>query len=150
MSSQKYAAPLALEISVSWLFATILLVAHGIALILVFLIPQLPMVVSSILAAALAVHAGFSVSRHALLRAQRSVVRLLWNAADVWSLTFRDGTTTEAQLLSGSFVHPILTVLNFRITRWRRVSVVIFPGRVDAEIFRKLRVRLRLTRTSVE
>lgn len=150
MSSQKFAAPLALEISPSWVFAALLLGAHGVALILTFLIPQLPMVVSGVLAAVFAAHAGFSVSRHALLRAPRSVVRVLWNAADVWSLCLRDGTTLEAQLVPGSFVHPLLTVLNFRITRWRRVSVVIFPGRVDAEMFRKLRVKLRLTRTSPE
>lgn len=150
MSSQKYAAPLALEISPSWLFAALLLGVHGVALILIFLIPQLPLEVCGVLAAALAAHAWISVSRHALLRARRSVVRVLWTATNTWLLSLHDGTASDAQLLPGSFVHPLLTVLNFRITRWRRVSVVIFPGRVDAEMFRKLRVKLRLTRTSPE
>lgn len=150
MSSQKYAAPLALEIAPSWWLGALLLSVHAMTITLLFLLPDLPITLSIVLAAALAVHAGFSVLHHALLRTPRSVVRLLWNAEDVWILTLRDRTTVETQLVPGSFVHPLLTVLNFRITRWRRAPVVIFPGRVDAEVFRKLRVRLRLTKTSPE
>lgn len=150
MSSQKYAAPLALEIAPSALFAALLLCVHSAAIMLVFLLPVVPLIVSIVLATGIAAHAFYSVLRHALLRAPESVVRVLWNAEDVWLLSLRNGTTREAKLVPGSFVHPLFSVLNFKLTRWRGASLVIFRGRVDVEQFRKLRVRLLLTKTSPE
>jgi len=75
-----------------------------------------------------------------------------WDTNDVWHLTRRDGSETKADLQGDSFVHPALTVLNFRVagTR-RRESAVIMPDTLAVDLFRKLRVRIKLHgRNSVE
>lgn len=143
MSSNTYAAPLALEISPSVPFALALASAHGGAVAVLVMLP-LSYELLLMLTFLIVVHAVYVVRRHALLWNARSVVRLLWDAQDEWTLTRRDGTKFYAKLLPGSYLHPLLTVLNFKVTRWHRVSVVILPPRVDTENFRQLRVRLML------
>ena len=149
MSSNTYAAPLALEISPLVPFALVLACAHGgVAAVLVML--PLPYELVAVLTVIVAAHAVHAIRRHALLRDARSVVRVLWDVQDEWRLTCRDGTTFYARLLPGSYLHPLLTVLNFKVTRWRRVSVLILPKRVDVEGFRQLRVRMMLARSLPE
>ena len=143
MSSNRYAAPLALEIAPSVPFVLVLAGAHGGVVIVLAMLP-LDYGLVAVLTLLVMVHAGYAIRRHALLRDAQSVTRVGWDAQDQWTLTRRDGTTCSARLLPGSYLHPLLTVLNFKVTRWRRVSVVILPTRVDTEGFRQLRVRLML------
>jgi len=149
MSSNTYAALLALELSPSVPFALVLACAHGGAAAVLAMLP-LPYEWVVVLTVLVAAHAVYAIRRHALLGDARSVVRVLWDVQDEWRLTRRDGTTFYARLLPGSYLHPLLTVLNFKVTRWRRVSVVILPKRVDAERFRQLRVRMMLVSSSPE
>jgi hypothetical protein len=149
MSSNTYAAPLALEISPSVPFALVLACAHGGAVVVLALLP-LPYWLIAVLTVVVLAHAVHAIRRHALLRDAKSVVRVLWDAQDEWRLTRRDGTTFYARLLPGSYRHPLLTVLNFKVSTWRRTSVVILPKRVDAEAFRQLRVRMLLVSSSPE
>lgn len=143
MSSNTYAAPLALEIAPSVPFALALACAHGGAAAVLVILP-LPYELIAVLTFLVVAHAVYAIQRHALLWDPKSVVRVLWDAQDEWTLTRSDGTRFYAQLLPGSYLHPLLTVLNFKVTRWHRTSVVILPRRVDAEGFRQLRVRLML------
>lgn len=117
--------------------------AHAGALGVLAMLPA-PDWIIVVLTVVVVAHAVYSIRRHALLRDAGSVVRVLWDAQGQWTLTQRDGTAFSAKLLSGSYLHPILTVLNFKVSNWRRMSVVILPRRVEAENFRKLRVRLML------
>lgn len=149
MSLNTYAAPLALEIAPSLPFALVLLGVHS-AVVVVLLFMPLPEEFIAVLAIVVAVHAVYATWRHALLRAAKSVVQVLWDTQDEWTLTHRDGTTCYAQLLAGSYRHPLLTVLNFKVSTWRRTSVVIFPQRVAADGFRQLRVRMLLASSSPE
>jgi len=149
MSSNTYAAPLALEISPSVPFALVLAGAHGGAVAVLVMLP-LPEELIAVLTVLVAVHAVYAIRRHALLRAAKSVVRVLWDAQDEWRLTRRDGSTFYARLLPGSYLHPLLTVLNFKVSNWHRTSVVILSTRVDAEGFRQLRVRMLLVSSSPE
>ena len=56
----------------------------------------------------------------------------------------KDGSRHEAALLGTSFVAPYLTVLNLKPSDSRFVRhVVMLPGNVDAEYFRKSRVLLK-------
>ncbi len=143
MSSNTYAAPLALEIAPSIPLALALVCAHGGAAIMLAMLP-LPDGLILVLTVLVAAHTVVALRRHALLRDTRSITRVLWDTQDQWTLTHRDGTTCSARLLPGSYLHPLLTVLNFKVTRWRRASVVILPKRVDTEGFRQLRVRMML------
>jgi len=130
-------------------FALVLAGAHGGTLAVLVMLP-LHYGLVAVLTFLVVVHAVYTIRRHALLRDAQSVTRVGWDAQDQWTLTRRDGTTCSARLLPGSYLHPLLTVLNFKVTRWRRVSVVILPTRVDAEGFRQLRVRLMLASSSPE
>ena len=143
MSSNRYAAPLALEIAPSVPFALVLAGAHGGTVVVLVMLP-LHYGLVAVLTLLVVVHTVYTIRRHALLRDAQSITRVGWDAEDQWTLTRRDGTTCGARLLPGSYLHPLLTVLNFKVTRWRRVSVVILPTRVDPEGFRQLRVRLML------
>lgn len=143
MSLNKYAAPLALEIAPSPRFALALACAHGGAAAVAMLLP-LPYEWLWVVTVFILVHGAYAIWRHALLRSASSVVRVLWDTQDQWMLTRRDGVAFSAQLLPGSYLHPRLTVLNFKVARWRRASVVIVPSRVAVEGFRQLRVRLML------
>ena len=149
MSSNKYAAPLALEIAPSMPFALALAGAHsGVVSVLVMLPLHYGLV--AVLTVLVVVHAGYVIRRHALLRDPRSVIRVGWDAQDRWTLTQRDGSTCSVRLQPGSYLHPRLTVLNFKVTRWHRSAVVILPARVDPAGFRQLRVRLMLASSSQE
>ena len=143
MSSHAYAAPLALEIAPSIPLTLALTGAHGGAVAVLAMLP-VPEGLIAVLTILVVAHAVYAIRRHALLRDASSVVRVLWDAQDQWTLTRRDGTTFSARLLPGSYLHPLLTVLNFKVANWRRTSVVMVPQRVDAEGFRQLRVRLML------
>lgn len=60
------------------------------------------------------------------------------------SLTLRDGRLRAGRLEAGSFVAPWLTIVRWRApgARFDR-TVLIAPGMVHREAFRRLRVRLR-------
>ena len=68
-------------------------------------------------------------------------VQLLLTVEDEWWLTTVSGQTFAAELLPAAFVHPLFTVLSFRGGR-RHYSVILMPDVVDADMFRRLRVRL--------
>lgn len=149
MSLNTYAAPLALEITASVPFALLLVCVHVGAVAVLVMLPVAQELIA-VLAFLAAAHALYATRRHALLRDAKSVVKVLWDTQDEWTLTRRDGTTCSARLLPGSYRHPLLTVLNFKVSTWRRRSVIIFPQRVNAESFRQLRVRMLLVSSSPE
>ena len=66
---------------------------------------------------------------------------------DRWILAAENGEEIQAHLVAGSFVHPQFTTVNLKLTGkpWytRYRSFVFIPDNVDAEVFRRLRVRLR-------
>lgn len=74
-------------------------------------------------------------------------VQLLLTVGEEWWLTCVRGETIQVQLLPAAYVHPWLTVLSFR-GEGRRYSVILTPDVVDADMFRRLRVRLRFMHDS--
>jgi hypothetical protein len=149
MSSSRFAAPLVLEIRPSWWIAAALAAVHALSGVTAMLLP-LPGWARAVLIVAIVVSAVKTLRAHAWLLDDRAIVSLRWDVDDAWTLTTRAGDAIAATLLPGSYLHPLLTVLNFRAADRRRASVVIIPARVDAERFRQLRVRLALTRSSEE
>ena len=85
------------------------------------------------------------VAHHALLWHPRSVRRLRWGSGGRWQVGSRDGQELSATLSPDSFVRPWLTILRLRPESGGLVrNVVLLPDMLDAEAFRRLRVRLRL------
>jgi len=76
-------------------------------------------------------------------------VQLLMTAENGWWLTVGSGQTVSVQLMPGAFVHPLFTVLSFQGVK-QRFTVYLTPDVVDADAFRRLRVRLRLQHEPVQ
>lgn len=80
----------------------------------------------------------------ALLRSGGAVVGLEIKDDDALSFQTRRGEWREGRLLGSTFVSPYLTILNIGTEgRFFARHVVIMPDGIDAEDFRRLRVRLR-------
>lgn len=76
-------------------------------------------------------------------------VQLVLTTREEWWLTCTGRQSFRVRLLPAALVHPLLTVLVFRDGR-RRYPVILTPDVVDADQFRRLRVRLRLSRDSLD
>lgn len=144
MRSTASATPLALELRPSRVLGVVYALAWGggAAAPLFSAVP--PGVAAGLALAALAGLLA-SLRQSAFNTAPDAVTGLLWAADGDWVLGLADGRRVAATLLPGPYRHPQLTVLRFRVPgRWRPVSAVITPDRVDPEAFRRLRVRLYL------
>ncbi|MCB1874538.1 MAG: hypothetical protein KDH88_01030 [Chromatiales bacterium] len=143
MSSRRYAAPLHLEPRPSVWLEHALILAHGLAVLSLALIEGHPPWIWPL--SALIILGGVHlVRKHARLLHPASLVGLVWDAGGEWILRRRDGQEFKACLLGDSLLTARLVILNFSRSRWRRVSLVIPPDRLDKESFRRLRVRLRI------
>jgi hypothetical protein len=142
MSSTAFATPLNLELRPSRRLAGFLLAAHGGALAL---LPFTSLPLWAMITVGLAVLASLTrlLPRFATLGHPDAVTRLVWPAGDEWQLSSRGGQQDSGVLLPGAYVHPSLVILPFRTGRGRR-SVPILPDMLDADSFRRLRVRLGL------
>lgn len=65
-----------------------------------------------------------------------------WHGDGRWTWCDAGGEPVACRLLPPSFVHPMLVVLNLSC-RGKRRSVVLVPDNIDADLLRRLRVRLR-------
>lgn len=93
----------------------------------------------NVLLLALAVHLWMA------LRAAREapIARLELDARARWHVSFCDGRGLAAELESAPWVSPFFTTVNLRCADGLRRQVVLLPDMVDADGFRRLRVRLR-------
>jgi Membrane-bound toxin component of toxin-antitoxin system len=78
-----------------------------------------------------------------LYQANNKPEEVVWKRNNEWIIN--DGKADEAVLLSTSMVFPWLTILNFKLKNLRPKSIIIFPDNLDKEVFRQLRVRLKVT-----
>ncbi len=93
---------------------------------------------------ALAVAACSALRREACREGRGAVKRLVVDLAGRVEATGDDGATVSGRLSPGSFVAPWLVVVRWRPegARFTR-TVLVPPDAVDADAFRRLRVRLR-------
>lgn len=123
--------------------ALLLCLAHA-AAAGAFLVLELPIWLKISLVLLIGASCGVYLYGPALLRGSGAIVGLEIRDGDKLSFQTRRGEWREGTLLGSSFVSPYLTVLNFR-TEGNLLArhVVILPDSVDADEFRRLRVRLR-------
>lgn len=67
----------------------------------------------------------------------------MWQSENNWFLTTQN-VTSKAVLLPQTLVSPVLVILLFRLDTGQRQSVLIWPDSVRADVFRRLRIRLKL------
>jgi toxin CptA len=109
------------------------------------LIPlQLPLAARLAIALALGLSLAHSIWRFAWLRSHSSIVGLELTNREHGSIQFAQGAWCEARVLRTTYVTPVLTVVNVRVSGLRTLRhVIIVPDSIDADDFRKLRVMLR-------
>ena len=72
----------------------------------------------------------------------KSVAELILGIEDDWQVKLKDGEVYEATLADSMFVHPLLTIILLKYEG--HADYFIFtPSNIDADLFRRLRVRLR-------
>ena len=141
--SRPSAAPLRIEAGPSRRLAVFLLSAHLAALAVV---PELPLAWYLQLSLAALILFGFVDAWRAHVRrcSRRAIRAAELGPQGAWSLCLTDGRILAAQLLPSSFLHPELLVLNFRTGRLTRRHLVLSADAADADVLRRLRVRLRM------
>ncbi|HCA26203.1 MAG TPA: hypothetical protein DEP05_00870 [Betaproteobacteria bacterium] len=121
----------------------VLVMAHSLALVMVFL-AALPPGVKAAAAALVLVSAYYYVRREALRAAPDAIVALHLGAARACTLETVGGACWEGNVLNTSFVSAKLAIVNVRLAAKRKVRhVVVLSDTLAAEDFRRLRVLLR-------
>jgi toxin CptA len=119
------------------------LTTHGAALAVAIAIP-LDWYWRSGLVVAVLASLVYEMVAKVLFLAPWAVREATWKSDGAWILTLVSGEQTEARLLPSTFVARGLVVLSFRSGRWRSRTLVLPPDALDADLLRRLRVRLRL------
>ncbi|MCK4784820.1 MAG: hypothetical protein KAV87_13795 [Desulfobacteraceae bacterium] len=86
--------------------------------------------------------------RYVLLTSKYAITEIILKTNSEYVLAVGgDGLYVLATLRRGSYVHPLLIILNFKLKRWPwYVSVPLLTDSADEDALRRLRVRLRTMR----
>lgn len=93
----------------------------------------------ALLVVALLLHLRWLEVRHRALA--DALLAVLFDAAGVWHLQWRDGSRERARLAPGPVVSPWLTILTLDGPRGR-IGLFVTPDMLDADSYRRLRMRL--------
>jgi len=153
MSSRKYATPLRFKIISSRLMLLAISALHlGAALLLVPLALPWPAKVffALIIMASFALslfQLGWMPARPLFSKLWPALVEAVWDEHDQWLLTDAGQQIHYAELAPASYVHAQLAVINLRLQNqaWynRRRAIILLRDNIDADTFRRLRIRLR-------
>lgn len=140
------APPLNLSLRPSYYLATALVLAHTAAATAVAAVDFPPWLAIG-LWCAIGASCVSTVYRFALLKSAHSIIGIeLREGADA-VFAERSGHSGKARVLGSTFVAPYLTVLNLKEEEAGGARhALILPDSLDAEEFRRLRVRLRWQR----
>ncbi len=141
MSSYTYATPLTLHPEPSRRLGAMLLLMHAGAGLWPFLVLP-PLAAGVMLGTVLAslYHAwGLHLGR-------RRITQVVWGAGGEWALETADGAQRTLRLAPLGYVSAYAVILRLRDDRTSR-TLVLLTDSLDAETFRRLRVRLRLAST---
>ncbi len=119
----------------------VLLALHGASMALV--VAYWPFTLASAVWLALVGAHGAWQSRR-LRDAARWARQVDIDARGAWRLTYGDGRRLDLQLVRAPLVLPWLVALEFRAADGRRHDLLLLPDMLDADAFRRLRVRLTL------
>ena len=141
--SGKYATPLFLEVRPSRLMAAWLLLVTVAALLVLWLMP-IPGWLTLLLT--FAVLPGLLMAWRKQVRRCHpdAVCSLVWGEGRQCRLTLHSGQQQVVELASRAFILPWLVIVYFESPLWRPQQLVLLPDMLDADVFRRLRVRLKI------
>ncbi len=140
-SLTRFERPLRLELGASPLLARVAAAVHLLAGA-ACLLASLPGALRWALAAASALHYGWFVRRQCRATTSRAVSGIAWDRQRGWTVRCGESGWRGAQLLSPVFVSLPLVILRFRVSGGARCSALVVADRLDAEGFRRLRLRV--------
>ena len=73
---------------------------------------------------------------------KQRAMELILNSEDDWQVKMDNGVVHQAVLGDSLFVHPLLTIISLHYNKHRQYFILT-PEIINAEQFRRLRVRLR-------
>ncbi len=141
--SGTYATPLRLEPVATRAIGYGLLGVYGCTALVAALLP-LPVHGRCLLVLWLLLSLAWHWPRHARRTSPRCVQVMTWKEGRACHVRLRNGTGQDVTLAGAAFVQPWLVIIHFHGTGWRRHSLLLLPGMLDADTFRRLRVRLRM------
>lgn len=152
MSHKKYASPLRLELEKSSVLLALVVIAHAgaVAMLVIcefYWITKLLLALTVFISLYLFMSLNGKVPMFKFVRRMFPEIKsIVWGHDDLWMLTTAQGEELQARLLTSTFVHPKLTTVNLKLSGmpWykRYRSFVFMQDNLDAETFRRLRVRL--------
>lgn len=131
-----------IDIKPSAALAVALCVAHAAAIGVIWLAP-VPVWVSAVVTLAIAVSLIHALAREAALQSAGAIVALEITELGRIAFKTRGGEWQDCELLGSSYVSPWLTILNLKSRGARVRHVVLVPGNIEPQQFRRLRTWLR-------
>ena len=141
--SRKYATPLHLDIGPSRLLGRWVVLVHGVPLLMWPVLQSggwLMLAVTSTLLFSLVRSWRLQVSRHH----PDAVCSMVWGEEKDCLLGLHSGRQEEVSMGAQAFILPWLVILHFNSRRRPMRYLVLLPDMLDHEMFRKLRVRLKV------
>jgi hypothetical protein len=127
----------------SWFLAALLIAAHA-GIMAVLVIIDIAWWLRAVAIVAIATSLALQLRRSVLRIGDRCAVGLHVGGDDVLVVETRSGGKLQCEVLPGTFVSSLITVLNLRARDdRRRLNSIVCCDCVDADVFRKLRVWLR-------
>ncbi len=150
MSSKPYATPLHIELGPSRSLVVYIMGVHIVVLglLMITAITRHQWEWGAIILLLLGFSAWYMVTKDAVRSQSKAIKRLLWDSDDDWWLSNASTQRQGPWVLSGeTFISTRLVILKLRPIKsqwWTRPEYVLIPrDGVSAEVFRKLRVRLK-------
>jgi|GEM_PF-1223873 len=136
-----FLATLRLPVKISPILLIVCIALHIICLFLPWL-TGLSLIFKIILTFVPVISFYFYYYKYRFYKSKMGVNELILNAEDIWRLKMNDGAMHSASLGNTLFVHPWLTIISL-IFESRKEYFIFTPETLDADQFRRLRVRLR-------
>lgn len=147
MSLRRSEAALVVKLHTSTQLLLLMLMMHGLAMLMLwplyerlglFVLLLIPVLFASLI---------WSIRRYVSLSSKYAVTEIILKSNSEYVLAIGDGRYVQATLRRGSYVRPLLIILNFKLKRWPwYASVPLLADSADEDVLRRLRVRLRTMR----
>jgi len=141
--SRKYATPLRLDIASSRMMGEWVMLVHAMPILLLPALPTsgwLSLAVTAALFVSLVRTWRLQVSRHH----PDAVCSMVWGEGKDCLLSLHSGGQEEVSMGAQAFILPWLVILHFNSRRRHMRYLVLLPDMLDRQVFRKLRVRLKV------
>ncbi len=136
-----FLATLRLPVKTSPILLIVVISVHFICLFLPWL-TGLALYIKGILISAVLISLCYYSYQYRFYNADNRVIELILGEDDNWQVKMNDGAVHQAKLSHNRFVHPLLTIILLMYENSREYFIFT-PETLDADLFRRLRVRLR-------